>query len=95
MLAWALDRAAGVAPAVEGPLGLQPPASALRWQGLNLPPETFAALQAVDPQAWQAELDDQQRLLDTLGDRAPAELHQTRARLRARLNRQIGVWHSP
>jgi phosphoenolpyruvate carboxykinase (GTP) len=95
VLAWALDRAAGQAPAVESPLGGQPPEDALRWEGLDLPAGTFAQLQAVDPAAWRAELDDQQTLFDKLGGRLPAELHQARARLRARLDRQQGTWQSP
>ncbi|MBL8619310.1 MAG: phosphoenolpyruvate carboxykinase (GTP) [Deltaproteobacteria bacterium] len=95
VLAWALDRAAGQAPAAEGPLGWQPPADALRWAGLELPAGTFGALQAVDPGPWMAELDDQQALFDKLGDRLPPELHQARDRLRARLRRQRGVWQSP
>ncbi len=74
VLEWILGRVRGEADAVDTPIGRLPPASALNLEGLDLAPETLAALLAVDRQGWHAEMLAVRDYLDSLGPRLPTRL---------------------
>lgn len=86
VLAWALDRVAGLAEGVESPVGVLPGPGELDVTGLDLAPDALARLFAVDPEAWLAEADLTEEYFAKFGDRLPDELRRQLARLRAALS---------
>lgn len=89
VLEWIAQRAAGAGDAVDTPVGLVPPATALRIDGLGLPPTALNELLAVDRDQWLAEHDDQSQFFERFGERTPAPLLDEHARVRQRLTQTI------
>ena len=85
VLKWVFERIEGQAEAVETPIGLVPPASALDRSGLDLAPATLEALLRVDRQEWLAELPKIRDYLAQFGDRLPAGIAREVAALAQRL----------
>ncbi len=85
VLAWALDRVAGVAQGVESPVGVLPGPGELDVTGLDLADGALDQLFAIDPAAWLAECDLTEEYFARFGDRLPDELRDHLAGLRARL----------
>ena len=85
VLAWALDRVAGLAQGVESPVGVLPAPGELDVTGLDLAPDALEQLFAVDPTAWLVEADLAEEYFAKFGDRLPDELRSQLARLRAAL----------
>jgi phosphoenolpyruvate carboxykinase (GTP) len=81
VLEWVLDRVAGSAPAVDGPLGLVP--ASLNVAGLSV---DLDKLFAVDTDSWLAEADATEEYFATFGDRMPARLLAQLDSLRTRLS---------
>ena len=81
VLEWVLDRVAGSAPAVNGPLGLVP--TTLNVDGLDV---SLEKLFAVDRSSWLAEVDATEEFFETFGDRMPARLRAQLSELRSRLS---------
>jgi phosphoenolpyruvate carboxykinase (GTP) len=82
---WILDRCHGEAEAAEAPIGYVPTESALDLSGLDVTPETMAALLEVDPEVWLADVEDQRRFFAKF-DRLPWELRTEMEALAARLD---------
>ncbi|MFN4260380.1 MAG: phosphoenolpyruvate carboxykinase (GTP) [Gemmataceae bacterium] len=85
VLQWILARCQGRAQAVETALGWMPRASDFDLEGLNMTPEQFEAVQAIDPDALRQELLQQQELFLRLAGEVPQELLFQRELLIARL----------
>ncbi|MCZ6647525.1 MAG: phosphoenolpyruvate carboxykinase (GTP) [SAR324 cluster bacterium] len=85
VLRWVLERCAGKGEAVRTPIGYLPSYGAIDTNGLDVSPETMADLTAVDPAAWQAEMDDINEFFGKFGDRMPQELLDESARVKAEL----------
>ncbi len=85
VLAWALDRVAGLAHGVESPVGVLPAPGELDVTGLDLAPDALEQLFAVDPTAWLVEADLAEEYFAKFADRLPDELRSQLARLRAAL----------
>jgi phosphoenolpyruvate carboxykinase (GTP) len=74
VLQWIVQRAQGRAVGIEGPLGWMPRYEDLDWRGLDLTPEVFHELMAVDRGVWMEELTAHDALFNTLYDRLPKEM---------------------
>jgi len=85
VLAWMLDRCAGRASAAESAIGSLPHAADLDTRGLDLAPDSLAALLSVDAALWRKEFADIREYLMRFGKRLPAallaELESTERRL--------------
>jgi phosphoenolpyruvate carboxykinase (GTP) len=85
VLEWVFRRCDEAAEAVETPIGLVPPPSALDTDGLDLPDGALEELLTVDPQAVKAELEQVEAHLATFGDELPAPVRAQFDALRERL----------
>jgi phosphoenolpyruvate carboxykinase (GTP) len=74
VLAWALQRCAGRAKAIDAGVGLLPMLAELDVAGLNLPADTLERLVHIDNSGWLAEFDAISAFLDEFGARTPAVL---------------------
>ncbi|HYL03797.1 MAG TPA: phosphoenolpyruvate carboxykinase (GTP) [Steroidobacteraceae bacterium] len=85
VLAWMLDRCAGRAASVESAIGHLPRVEDLATAGLDLKPESLAALFSIDPELWRKEIAEVREYLGRYGARLPpallAELGTTEQRL--------------
>ena len=85
VLKWVVDRARGRAPAREAPIGWMPRFEDIEWKGLDFPRSRFDELQAVDRDAWRAEILGHEELFIELHDRLPPETVYERELLICRL----------
>ena len=85
VLKWIVDRARGRAQGRETPIGWVPRYQDIDWEGLNISPEVFAQLEAVDRKAWLREVMDHEELFLALHDHLPAEMIYERELLICRL----------
>ncbi len=74
VLAWMLDRCADKAGAAESAIGWLPRPTDIDTQGLDVSPETLAALSSVDPTLWRKEIAEVREYLERYGSRLPAAL---------------------
>ncbi len=81
VLEWILARVQGTAEATQTEIGALPSADALNLDGLSLPAEAKRALFAIDRGQWAEEFGRIGEYLQTLGDRLPGKLEQTRAEI--------------
>ena len=92
VLEWVLERVAGEAHAVDGPLGLMPTSSgdhigALNLEGLELPDGALDKLFDVPVEPWLAEADATQEFFESFGERVPEAMYRQLDLLRERLRR--------
>ncbi|HSV16979.1 MAG TPA: phosphoenolpyruvate carboxykinase (GTP) [Casimicrobiaceae bacterium] len=85
ILKWIYERCAGLAGAVETPLGLAPKYGDLDWAGLAYDDQRFVTAMRVDPDQWLRELASHDSLFQRLGDKQPQALKAERDRLAGRL----------
>jgi phosphoenolpyruvate carboxykinase (GTP) len=85
VLKWIVDRAHGRALGRETPIGWVPRYEDIKWDGLDFPKEKFEQLQAVDREAWHAEVLGHEELFIELHDRLPPEAIYERELLICRL----------
>jgi phosphoenolpyruvate carboxykinase (GTP) len=85
VLKWIVDRVHGRAQANETPIGWTPAYEDVTWAGLDFSRERFDQLQAVDRNAWRAEVMGHEELFVGLHDRLPPELIHERELLICRL----------
>jgi phosphoenolpyruvate carboxykinase (GTP) len=74
VLAWIFGRCAGTAEATEAPIGLVPTTNAIDTEGLDISADDMAALLAVDPEDWRAELPSLHEHFAKFSDRLPDAL---------------------
>ena len=74
VLQWIVRRAQGHAVGIESPLGWVPRHGDLDWRGLDVGPERFAELMAIDRDAWTDEIAAHDALFAKLYDRLPKEM---------------------
>jgi phosphoenolpyruvate carboxykinase (GTP) len=86
VLSWILERAEGKAKGKETPFGICPEHGDLHWNGLEYSPEQFAKAINVNVDDWKNELKLHTELFEHLGERLPAELKETRAKIEQRLS---------
>jgi phosphoenolpyruvate carboxykinase (GTP) len=85
VLKWIVGRSRGRAFAKETPLGWQPQYEDIDWTGLDFSKEKFDALQAVDRDAWKAEVHGHEELFLNLHEHLPTALIYERELLISRL----------
>jgi phosphoenolpyruvate carboxykinase (GTP) len=85
VLKWIVDRARGRAIGRETPIGWAPRYEDIEWTGMNFPKERFDELQAVDLDAWRAEVIGHEELFIELHDHLPPEIVYERELLICRL----------
>jgi len=76
VLKWIIDRVNGRVGARQTPIGLVPHIRDLELEGLNINKENLAKLFEIDPQAWQAELQDIETFFSQFGRHIPSEIWQ-------------------
>jgi len=81
VLEWILARVQGTAEATQTEIGALPSTDALNLDGLSLSAEAQQALFAIDRGQWAEEFGRIGEYLQTLGDRLPEKLEQTRAEI--------------
>ncbi|GFI55863.1 phosphoenolpyruvate carboxykinase [GTP] [Clostridiales bacterium] len=85
VLLWILDRCAGVADAVETPIGFVPKAEDINIEGLDIDLDVMRDLLTVDKASWKEDVENIKEFYKLVGDHVPAELHEELAALEARL----------
>ena len=85
VLLWILDRCAGVADAVETPIGFVPKAEDINIEGLDIDLDIMRELLTVDKASWKEDVENIKEFYKLVGDHVPAELHEELAALEARL----------
>jgi phosphoenolpyruvate carboxykinase (GTP) len=89
VLKWILERVEGRGPAEESPIGYVPGHNGLTLDGLRLAPGALDELMRINPDDWQAELEDARQFFYKFGARLPCELNQEHAALSRRLERAV------
>jgi phosphoenolpyruvate carboxykinase (GTP) len=84
VLKWIVDRVHGRAGARETPIGWMPRYDDMEWRGLDLEPERFNELQALDNSSWFLELLQHEELFMEFKEHLPTELVRERESLKAR-----------
>ncbi|MCC5869677.1 MAG: phosphoenolpyruvate carboxykinase (GTP) [Gammaproteobacteria bacterium] len=74
VLRWMIDRCEGRIEARDTPIGLLPHPGDLDTDGLAVEDDTLEALLSVDSSAWQQEMTEIGKYLESFGERVPAEL---------------------
>ncbi|WP_033340770.1 phosphoenolpyruvate carboxykinase (GTP) [Catenuloplanes japonicus] len=85
VLKWITERLEGRGAAVETPIGMVPPPSAIDLTGLDLPESDLTAALAVDPAEWREELPLITAWFERFGAKLPAVLWAELDALKARL----------
>jgi phosphoenolpyruvate carboxykinase (GTP) len=85
VLKWVVERIEGDAPARETAIGLVPADGALDLDGLDITAEDLAAVLAVRPEEWRAELPLIEEWFASIGERLPDQLRDELALLAGRL----------
>jgi phosphoenolpyruvate carboxykinase (GTP) len=85
VLKWMCERVESKVEARRTPIGLLPNESDLDLTGLKLPAENIKELLRVDPQVWQAELEDIEEFFARFGGRLPERLRKQLGEFAARL----------
>jgi phosphoenolpyruvate carboxykinase (GTP) len=85
VLKWVLERVAGVADAVDTPIGRVPTAAALDTDGLAVDEGTVTELLRVDAEAWRQEIPLIEEHYRFIGERLPPELADELRELEKRL----------
>lgn len=85
VLLWILDRCAGVADAVETPIGFVPKAEDINIEGLDIDLDVMRELLTVDKASWAEDVENIKEFYKLVGDHVPAELYEELASLEARL----------
>ena len=89
VLKWILERVEGRGSAQETPIGYVPGPGGLTLDGMEISPEALDELMHVNPDDWQAELDDTRQFFDKFGARLPQEMHEEHEKLSWRLQRTV------
>ncbi len=85
VLLWILDRCAGVADAVETPIGFVPKAEDINIEGLDIDLDVMRELLTVDKASWLEDVENIKEFYKLVGDHVPAELQKELTALEARL----------
>ena len=85
VLDWIVRRAAGEVEAIEGVTGLYPKFEDFNLEGLDLDKEAWDKLFFIDPEAWEAEMDDTEKYFEQFGDHLPAEITEQLKNFRDRI----------
>lgn len=85
VLAWITERVEGRVDGVESPFGLLPTEGAIEYGGAGVNKEDWEALFEIDPAALNAEADDTDAFLASMGPKVPEAVARQHAEFRSRL----------
>jgi len=89
VLKWILERVEGRGAAQETPIGYVPASNALTLDGLKISDEALRELLRVDPEDWEAEIDDTKDFFTKFGDRLPQPIRHEHEKLSKRFQRAV------
>ncbi len=86
VIEWIIDRIDSAVASVETPIGLLPRREDVDLDGLELAPDSWEQLFAIDREAWHEEADSAAAFFDGFGARLPDGIRRQLAELRSRLD---------
>jgi len=89
VLKWILERVEGRGQADETPIGYVPSRDALTLDGVNIPQDNLQKLLQVNPDDWEAELEDTRQFFAKLGSRLPHVLREEHESLSRRFQKTV------
>ncbi|HHT40482.1 MAG TPA: phosphoenolpyruvate carboxykinase (GTP) [Actinomyces sp.] len=85
VLDWIVRRRAGEVEAIEGVTGLYPKFEDFNLEGTDVDKEAWDKMFAIDPVAWETELDDNAKYFEQFGDKVPEALKAQLTKFRERV----------
>ena len=89
VLKWILERVEGRGAAQETPIGHVPAKNGLTLDGLKISDEALNELLRVNPEDWDAEMEDSKRFLGKFGGRLPRQISEEHEKLARRFQRVV------
>jgi len=91
VLKWILERVEGRGAARETPIGYVPAKNGLTLDGLKISDEALNELLRVNPEDWEAEMEDSKQFLGKFGARVPREIGEEHEKLARRFQRVVSA----
>jgi phosphoenolpyruvate carboxykinase (GTP) len=91
VLKWILERVEGRGAAQETPIGYVPAKNGLTLDGLKISDEALQELLRVNPEDWEAEMDDTKDFFTKFGERLPQAIRQEHEKLSKRFQRAVSA----
>jgi phosphoenolpyruvate carboxykinase (GTP) len=89
VLKWILERVEGRGTAQETPIGYVPARNGLTLDGIKVSDEALKELLRVNPEDWDAEMDDSKQFLAKFGGRLPRQISEEHEKLARRFQRVV------
>jgi len=89
VLKWILERVEGRGAAQETPIGYVPAKNGLTLDGMKISDEALNELLRVNPEDWDAEMEDSKRFLGKFGGRLPRQISEEHEKLARRFQRVV------
>ncbi len=91
VLKWILERVEGRGAAQETPIGYVPAKNGLTLEGLKISGESLDELLRVNPEDWEAEMEDSKEFLGKFGERLPRQIREEHEKLARRFQRVVSA----
>jgi phosphoenolpyruvate carboxykinase (GTP) len=91
VLKWILERVEGRGAAQETPIGYVPARNGLTLEGLKISDEALNELLRVNPEDWEAEIEDSKQFLSKFGARLPRQIGEEHEKLARRFQRVVSA----
>ena len=91
VLKWILERVEGRGAAQETPIGYVPAKNGLTLEGLRISDEALDELLRVNPEDWEAEMEDSKQFLSKFGARLPQQIGGEHEKLARRFQRVVSA----
>jgi phosphoenolpyruvate carboxykinase (GTP) len=91
VLKWILERVEGRGAAQETPIGYVPARNGLTLDGLKISRESLDELLRVNPEDWEAEMEDSKEFLGKFGERLPRQIREEHEKLARRFQRVVSA----
>jgi len=89
VLKWILERVEGRRAAQETPIGYVPAKNGLTLDGVKISNEALSELLRVNPEDWDAEMEDSKQFLGKFGNRLPRQIAEEHEKLARRFQRVV------
>jgi phosphoenolpyruvate carboxykinase (GTP) len=89
VLKWILERVEGRGTAQETPIGYVPARNGLTLDGIKVSDQALKELLRVNPEDWDAEMDDSKQFLGKFGGRLPRQISEEHEKLARRFQRVV------
>jgi phosphoenolpyruvate carboxykinase (GTP) len=91
VLKWILERVEGRGATQETPIGYVPAKNGLTLDGLKISAESLDELLRVNPEDWEAEMEDSKEFLGKFGERLPRQILEEHEKLARRFQRVVSA----